>query len=64
VAFRLRAGKGVSTVNVINLDNDLQSDAPRAGEVRGTEVVLSRQLRAILHANGHSACSEWHIPIW
>lgn len=27
VAFRLKAGKGVGTVNVINLDNDLQPDA-------------------------------------
>jgi hypothetical protein len=34
VAFRLKAGKGVGTVNVINLDNDFQSDAPGAGEVR------------------------------
>ncbi len=57
------AGKGVGTVNIINLDNDLNSNAPGPREVRRTKVVPNRQLRVLLNANGHTAGPKRHITI-
>lgn len=41
VAFCLGTGEGVGTLNIINLDDDLQPDASRPGEALATEVVVS-----------------------
>jgi len=63
VAFCLGTGQGVGTLNIINLDDDLQPDASRPGEALATEVVVSGQLRMILDANGYNAPPQRHISI-
>ena len=63
VAFCLGTGQGVGTINVINLDDDLQPDATRPDESIATEVVVCGQLCVILDANGYNAPLQWHISI-
>lgn len=63
MALSLKAGEGVGTVNVVNLDDNLQPDAPWPSEISAPEVVLNGKLRVMLNADGHSAPSQWYVAI-
>lgn len=61
--LRLLVGKGVCSVDIVHLDNDFDSNAARAGEMTGVEVVSWGKFRVVLHADGHGTGVQHHVAI-
>ena len=63
VTFSVGTGFRIGTVNIVNLENYLQSCTARPDEVLRTEMMRGRQVRAILKTNDQRPCSQGHIAI-
>lgn len=57
----LRAGG--CAIDVVDLDNDLQTDPSRAGEAIRTEVMIRRQGGVVLDADRHGARVHGYVSV-
>lgn len=60
---RVLARASRCTIDVIDLDDDLQADSARAGEPRRSEVVARGQVAVVLDADPHGARTKRNVPV-